>query len=122
MTTESLQPFAWSCYREFQCEVSKFTIDKSDLKWHNYALCGVKGVMEHIGCQTARGFNAMVAGRIPKSAGLSSSSALVCCAAITMATINDWQLTLVSSVPPPPSSTTPKFQLFLAQYMIHSSM
>ena len=78
--------------------MSKFTIDKSDLKWHNYALCGVKGVMEHMGCQSAQGFNAMVAGRIPKSAGLSSSSALVCCAAITMATINDWQLTLVSSV------------------------
>ena len=53
--------------------------------------------MEHVGAKSVKGFNAMVVGRVPPSAGLSSSSALVCCAALTMVTVNDWKLSLVST-------------------------
>jgi len=52
-------------------------------KWWNYFLCGVKGVLEEEPCSTYPvGFKAMVDGRIPPSAGLSSSSALVVSAAL----------------------------------------
>ena len=52
-------------------------------KWWNYFLCGVKGVLEEEPCTTSPvGFKAMVDGRIPPSAGLSSSSALVVSAAL----------------------------------------
>ncbi|XP_076443620.1 N-acetylgalactosamine kinase-like [Babylonia areolata] len=81
-------------YKEFSCTVNDITISKTDPKWHNYILCGIKGTMEHMGADTALGFNAVVDGSIPRSAGLSSSSALVCCAAITMNHVNDWKLSL----------------------------
>nr|KAG5703664.1 hypothetical protein BaRGS_002538 [Batillaria attramentaria] len=77
---------------EFTCSVENFTITKGDPQWYNYALCGVRGVMEKVGANVVKGFNAVVEGRIPRSAGLSSSSALVCAAAITMAHTNGWKL------------------------------
>jgi len=55
-------------------------------KWWNYFLCGVKGVLEDGPSgdrQPAQGFAVMVDGRIPPSAGLSSSSALVVSAALS---------------------------------------
>ncbi|KAK7492529.1 hypothetical protein BaRGS_00016195 [Batillaria attramentaria] len=79
-------------YTEFTCSVENFTITKGDPQWYNYALCGVRGVMEKVGANVVKGFNAVVEGRIPRSAGLSSSSALVCAAAITMAHTNGWKL------------------------------
>ncbi|KAK7116531.1 hypothetical protein V1264_002198 [Littorina saxatilis] len=81
-------------FEEMSCKAADVTIDKSDRRWHNYALCGIKGVMEHAGQTSAKGFNALVVGRIPKSAGLSSSSALVCCAALAMAHVNGWKFTM----------------------------
>lgn len=42
-----------------------------------------------------KGFNALVDGLVPKSAGLSSSSALVCCSALTMAYANGWSISKV---------------------------
>ena len=52
-------------------------------KWWNYFLCGVKGVLEDI-VTTGEpvGYQAFVDGKIPPSAGLSSSSAMVVSAAI----------------------------------------
>lgn len=51
--------------------------------WWNYFLCGVKGILEEVVGGTGKGFNALVDGGIPPSAGLSSSSALVVSAAIS---------------------------------------
>ena len=49
--------------------------------WYEYAMCGIKGVTEK-GYDRRRGIRAMMCGNVPPSAGLSSSSALVCCAAL----------------------------------------
>ena len=51
-------------------------------KWWNYFLCGVKGVLEDNPELKPKGFCALVDGKIPPSAGLSSSSSLVVSAAI----------------------------------------
>ena len=51
--------------------------------WYNYLLCGIKGVLEQLTHSTElTGLNLFVSGTIPPGAGLSSSSALVCCAAL----------------------------------------
>ncbi|KAL8587492.1 hypothetical protein ACOMHN_000898 [Nucella lapillus] len=81
-------------YKEFSVAVKDISISKTDPQWFNYAMCGVKGTLEQVGAPKVVGFNAVVDGRIPRSAGLSSSSALVCCAAITMSHVNDWKLSL----------------------------
>ncbi len=64
-----------------------FEINKEQPEWYNYFLCGVKGIVEKFGLdvhhnQTPVGMNVCVYGTIPKSSGLSSSSALVVCAAL----------------------------------------
>ncbi|KAL3068538.1 hypothetical protein niasHT_030829 [Heterodera trifolii] len=62
-------------------------------KWHHYFLAGWRGILESLAqregvnteaeaLQRAKGMRAVVASRIPPSAGLSSSSALVCAAAL----------------------------------------
>lgn len=56
--------------------------------WFNYFLCGYKGVVDDLGAQDAVGMDVVVDGNIPPSAGLSSSSALVCCAALATAHAN----------------------------------
>ncbi|CAJ0957994.1 unnamed protein product, partial [Mesorhabditis belari] len=50
-------------------------------QWFDYPLCGWKGVLEAIQ-QPPRGMLILVKGTIPPSSGLSSSSALVCAAAL----------------------------------------
>ena len=51
-------------------------------EWYNYFLCSYRGVLEHFDITKAKGMKIMVDGNIPPSAGLSSSSALVCCSAL----------------------------------------
>ncbi|RCN40533.1 putative galactokinase [Ancylostoma caninum] len=51
-------------------------------KWYDYVLCGWKGIMERLNCDPI-GFDLLVEGSIPPSSGLSSSSSLVCAAALT---------------------------------------
>ena len=51
-------------------------------QWWHYFLCGIKGVLQVQTEATPKGFNAVVDGKIPPSAGLSSSSALVVSAAL----------------------------------------
>ncbi|XP_041360655.1 N-acetylgalactosamine kinase-like isoform X2 [Gigantopelta aegis] len=80
-------------FQDFECSINDISIDKSNPKWYYYALCGVKGVLEHCGEEHPRGFSCTVDGTVPRSAGLSSSSALVCCAAISMIHANGWKLT-----------------------------
>ena len=66
-------------------------MDKGTPYWYKYFLCGVKGVAEHFETTKSgnwQGLSAMVHGLIPPSAGLSSSSALLCAAAVTFARAN----------------------------------
>ena len=73
-------------YPDHTCPVEGFTIDGH--KWYNYLLCGFKGIVETLGLTQPMGMDILVDGNIPPSAGLSSSSALVCCAALTTAYAN----------------------------------
>ncbi|XP_063970622.1 N-acetylgalactosamine kinase-like [Lytechinus pictus] len=72
-----------SKFSDFVTDMTSFTIDQSRPEWHNYILCGIKGILERAGMvDTPQGMSIMVDGNVPKSAGLSSSSALVCCAGL----------------------------------------
>ncbi|KAL5004898.1 hypothetical protein ScPMuIL_018354 [Solemya velum] len=79
-------------YQDIHCNISNFQISKSDPQWHNYLLCGVQGVLEHLAVKSPNGMQCMVDGSIPPSAGLSSSSALVCCAALITMHANEYSL------------------------------
>ena len=59
-----------------------------DHEWHSYFLCGLKGAVDELGVRDAVGMDVMADGNVPPSAGLSSSSALVCCAALATAVAN----------------------------------
>ena len=61
---------------------SDIEIDSKTPLWHHYVLCGVKGILEHAELPSSVGMSLMVDGQVPQGAGLSSSSALVCAAAI----------------------------------------
>lgn len=58
-------------------------------EWHNYFLCGVKGMMETLSKDAQRiGMLITVSGNIPPASGLSSSSALVSAATLATSYIN----------------------------------
>ncbi|MFH4974503.1 hypothetical protein AB6A40_001212 [Gnathostoma spinigerum] len=64
--------------------VFKFTdgwIGSSKPLWHHYFLCGWKGVLDHLKLKPV-GMNVLLSGNIPIGSGLSSSSSLVCAAAV----------------------------------------
>lgn len=73
-------------YPSHTCPVEGFTIDGHT--WYNYLLCGFKGIVESLSVSSPIGMDLLVDGNVPPSAGLSSSSALVCCAALTTAYAN----------------------------------
>ena len=52
--------------------------------WHNYVACGVKGATEDMRSAVPKGIRMVIDGTIPCASGLSSSSALVCAAALAM--------------------------------------
>jgi len=70
-------------YHEYSCPSQGFAIDRESIKWYSYILCGVKGMSEELNIGSPVGMDLLVEGNIPAAAGLSSSSALVCCSAIT---------------------------------------
>lgn len=81
-----------SKYKAFKCSVQSIKIDVpapgSYPAWHNYFLCGVKGIFEYLqkmGEFPRKGFMVAAHGNIPPAAGLSSSSALVCAASLATA-------------------------------------
>ena len=76
------------CYPEYTCPVEGFEIDKESIVWYSYILCGIKGMAEKLNITSPLGMDLAIEGNIPAAAGLSSSSALVCCAALTMICIN----------------------------------
>jgi N-acetylgalactosamine kinase len=80
-------------YDGFHGEVKTFEITKDVPHWYKYVLCGIRGIKEQFSGTEANGFKALVDGTIPQSAGLSSSSALVCCAALAMLKANGWSMT-----------------------------
>jgi len=69
-----------SSFEDFTTSSSNYVIDGQ--MWYHYVLCGHKGINEHFGISKPIGMNMIVDGNVPKSAGLSSSSALVCCAGL----------------------------------------
>ncbi|XP_052580863.1 N-acetylgalactosamine kinase isoform X5 [Peromyscus californicus insignis] len=69
-------------YPDFSTSANNIHIDKTKPLWHNYFLCGFKGIQEHFGLSKSTGMNCLVDGNIPPGSGLSSSSALVCCAGL----------------------------------------
>lgn len=69
------------------------------LGWAKYIACGFRGVFEHLhntsqapANEAVSGLQLMVLGRVPAGSGLSSSSALVCAAALTTAYVHRVQL------------------------------
>ncbi|KAB0342449.1 hypothetical protein FD754_019375 [Muntiacus muntjak] len=74
-------------YPDFSTSANNIQIDKTKPLWHNYFLCGFKGIQEHFGLSDLTGMNCLVDGNIPPSSGLSSSSALVCCAGLVTLTV-----------------------------------
>ena len=69
-------------FSTFECDIRNYEINKTSPEWHNYFLCGLRGMTEFLGLSASIGLNCMIDGTVPSSAGLSSSSALVCCAAL----------------------------------------
>uniref|UniRef100_A0A131Y3H5 Putative galactokinase n=1 Tax=Ixodes ricinus TaxID=34613 RepID=A0A131Y3H5_IXORI len=74
-------------YPSFSVPMDALKIDDTEPCWYHYYMCGVRGVFE---CRLASnelgtsvpGMDVLVHGSVPPSAGLSSSSALVCAAAL----------------------------------------
>ena len=69
--------------REHVRDTSDLSIDSRELHWYNYFMCGYRGILEHEGMTKSQGLKMMMHGIVPPGAGLSSSSAFVCCAAMT---------------------------------------
>lgn len=88
-----------SKYKGFKCSIDHIKIDTPPAgtypAWHNYFLCGVKGIVEYLhkmGDFPRKGFMVALSGNIPPASGLSSSSALVCSAALATAYLFDMAL------------------------------
>jgi len=81
--------------RKIEQAPSCFDVDKSHPQWYHYFLCGYRGILEHFGLSAVHGFDILCDGTIPPCAGLSSSSALVCCSALVTMRAYDVQLSRV---------------------------
>ncbi|KAM7414786.1 hypothetical protein PAMA_019548 [Pampus argenteus] len=84
-------------YSDFTVSCSEdIAIDRDNPKWHYYFLCGVRGIQEKFGIAPLSGMSCVVDGTIPPSSGLSSSSALVCCAGLVTMEVNQKSLSKVA--------------------------
>lgn len=88
-----------SKYKNFKCGINSIKIEPPAAgcypQWYNYLLCGIKGILDYVakmGDYRRKGFMIAVSGNIPPASGLSSSSALVCAAALSTAFIYDLPL------------------------------
>ncbi|KAG0317910.1 galactokinase, partial [Dissophora globulifera] len=50
--------------------------------WSNYFAAGYRGLLEELNIDTPKGMHCLMSGSVPTGAGLSSSSAFVCCSVI----------------------------------------
>ncbi|XP_006628705.1 N-acetylgalactosamine kinase [Lepisosteus oculatus] len=82
-------------YTDFKVSFEDVQIDKSQPLWYYYFLCGLKGIQEHFSLSSPAGIKCVVDGTIPPSSGLSSSSALVCCAGLVTLEANEKTLSKV---------------------------
>lgn len=69
-------------------ELDNYKIDVSKLNWYHYVLCGHKGVVSEESLTDYPGLELMIDGNVPKAAGMSSSSALVCASGLASAVGN----------------------------------
>lgn len=83
-------------YKDFTVSADGISIDRENPQWHYYFLCGVKGLQEHLSLSSLAGMCCVVDGTIPASSGLSSSSALVCCAGLLTMEANHKSLSKVT--------------------------
>ncbi|XP_051917392.1 N-acetylgalactosamine kinase [Hippocampus zosterae] len=74
----------------------EIVIDRDNPKWYYYFLCGVKGIQEKFGITRLPGMVCLIDGNVPPSSGLSSSSALVCCAGLVTMEANQKSLSKVA--------------------------
>lgn len=83
-------------YEDFTVPCAEeISIDRDNPKWYYYFLCGVKGIQEKFEIAHLAGMSCVVDGTIPPSSGLSSSSALVCCAGLVTMEANKKTLSKV---------------------------
>jgi len=87
---------ASTTFDSFTCDAAKLAdpIDLENLQWYHYIFCGFRAIQELFNLDQSIGVNLLVHGDIPMGAGLSSSSALVVCAALAFQQAN--QLTAKS--------------------------
>ncbi|XP_039551081.1 N-acetylgalactosamine kinase-like isoform X2 [Pimephales promelas] len=83
-------------YKDFTVSVDGITIDRENPQWYYYFLCGVRGIQEHLSLSSLAGMCCVVDGTVPASSGLSSSSALVCCAGLVTMEANQKSLSKVT--------------------------
>ncbi|CAG0897593.1 unnamed protein product, partial [Darwinula stevensoni] len=70
-------------YAPGSSSITDLMISKESPTWYHYLLCGIRGVLDtELGLKEKKGLKFVVHGTIPPCAGLSSSSALVCAAAL----------------------------------------
>jgi len=74
--------------REGSFDIQNFSISYDKSSWYEYFKCGVQGIRDKYPDIKLKGIKVLIDGTIPRSAGLSSSSALVVCAALTTAMNN----------------------------------
>ncbi|XP_068672101.1 N-acetylgalactosamine kinase-like isoform X1 [Montipora foliosa] len=80
----------YNSFRDFSVSCEDYKIDGKE--WYHYFLCGYKGLVDHMTISSPVGLNLVVDGTVPKSAGLSSSSALVCCSGLATVYANGLKL------------------------------
>lgn len=77
-----------SRYPSFSAPVDALKIDDAEPCWYHYFMCGIRAAVESDTSSelaiSAPGLDVVVHGTVPPSAGLSSSSAVVCAAALAM--------------------------------------
>lgn len=84
-------------YKDYTVSCSgEIAIDRENPRWHYYFLCGVKGIQEQFELPSLAGMSCVVDGTVPPSSGLSSSSALVCCAGLITMEANQKSLSKVA--------------------------
>ncbi|XP_053129019.1 N-acetylgalactosamine kinase isoform X2 [Hemicordylus capensis] len=75
-------------YSDFSTNANNIQINQTKPLWHHYFLCGFKGIEDNFSLDSPSGLNCLIEGTVPPSSGLSSSSALVCCAALVTIVAN----------------------------------